>query len=80
MTNAQVIQIVATGYRMPAPEGCSDELYAMMLSCWEAEANKRPSFAQLAEKIDAWTEMYQEEETMMKNVEDASNVEPGVYN
>jgi fyn-related kinase len=36
MTNAEVLQQVERGYRMPSPPGCPEALYAIMLDCWKA--------------------------------------------
>jgi fyn-related kinase len=35
MTNAEVLQQVDRGYRMPNPPGCPDGLYAIMLDTWK---------------------------------------------
>ena len=36
MTNAEVLQQLEGGYRMPAPRGCPAPLYQTMLDCWKA--------------------------------------------
>ena len=35
MTNAEVLQQVERGYRMPSPQGCPENLYAIMMDCWK---------------------------------------------
>ncbi len=35
MTNAEVLQQVERGYRMPSPPGNPEALYAIMLDCWK---------------------------------------------
>ncbi|CAK1587076.1 unnamed protein product [Parnassius mnemosyne] len=52
MSNSRAREKIDTGYRMPAPEGCSEEVYALMLRCWEYEAEKRPHFHQIYTIID----------------------------
>ena len=47
MTNGEVLAKVEQGYRMPAPAGCPDPLYKVMLDCWKAEADDRPTFESL---------------------------------
>jgi len=52
MNASEALQSVLQGYRMPNPADdrritCPSELYKMMLRCWEAEPNERPSFADL---------------------------------
>ena len=44
MTNAQVTEEVQTGYRMPCPSGCPQQLYDIMLECWKSDAASRPKF------------------------------------
>ena len=48
MRNEQVVQKVMAGYRAPRPDpGCSLELYAVMLRCWNVVPEERPSFVEL---------------------------------
>lgn len=35
------------GYRMPAPNNCPDEIYALMCQCWQYDPRNRPSFRKL---------------------------------
>ena len=44
MTNGEVLAKLEQGYRMPPPPGCPDPLYQIMLSCWKAEPEERPTF------------------------------------
>ncbi|XP_068734303.1 uncharacterized protein [Montipora capricornis] len=43
----ELIDRLESGYRMEKPSLVPDEVYALMLSCWNEEPNKRPTFAQL---------------------------------
>lgn len=53
MRNEEVVQKVMAGYRAPRPEpGCSVELYAVMLDCWNDVAGKRPSFTELVSALE----------------------------
>lgn len=52
MTNSRAREKIDSGYRMPAPEGCGEDVYALMLRCWEYEPDKRPHFHQLYSAID----------------------------
>jgi serine/threonine protein kinase len=51
-TNRKLISKIMSGYRTPQPTGCTDELYALMLDCWAAAPEARPSFAQLVETFE----------------------------
>lgn len=46
MHNREVIEQVERGYRMPKPTNCEcpDSVYSMMLQCWDADPEKRPTF------------------------------------
>ncbi|CAG4945767.1 tyrosine-protein kinase Fer isoform X3 [Colias croceus] len=52
MSNSRAREKIDQGYRMPAPEGCPEEVYALMLRCWEYEPDKRPHFNQIYTIID----------------------------
>ena len=54
MSNAETIRNVTTGYRMESPIDCPEEVYQVMLQCWNSNPDVRPSFSELAEKFDAW--------------------------
>ena len=50
MSNTDVINKVATGYRIPQEQGCaSDLVYAMMLKCWDEKQANRPPFQELVD-------------------------------
>ena len=53
--DAVVAEWVCGGARLPRPPGgaarCPDELWGLLLSCWEAEPRERPSFTDLAKRL-----------------------------
>ncbi|KAG7468165.1 hypothetical protein MATL_G00139880 [Megalops atlanticus] len=53
MTNQQTRDEVERGYRMPAPEGCPAEVYALMGRCWQYDSRKRPSFHTLQKELSS---------------------------
>ena len=55
-------RMVKDGYRMECPDNCSEEIYAIMMSCWEAEPSDRPTFTQLKEQFDSLLEAKLESE------------------
>ena len=52
MTNAQVLEALQQGYRMPRPMGCPDKLYDIMLDCWREEPANRPTFETLQWQLE----------------------------
>ncbi|NXO73219.1 FRK kinase, partial [Phainopepla nitens] len=54
MAGVEVIQKLDNGYRLPRPETCPVPLYKMMLECWSAEADRRPTFEVLSKRLDGY--------------------------
>lgn len=52
MTNAEVLRAVENGYRMPCPAHCQMPLYEIMLECWKAEPEVRPTFEFLKFRLE----------------------------
>nr|XP_054922639.1 hepatocyte growth factor receptor-like [Dermacentor andersoni] len=49
--NWDIVDFLKQGRRMKQPSFCPDELYDIMLQCWQEDPKKRPSFAKLATEI-----------------------------
>jgi Protein tyrosine and serine/threonine kinase len=47
LTNAQSVEKVRDGYRMPIMEGCPVGVYELLLRCWDEEPTERPSFQEV---------------------------------
>uniref|UniRef100_UPI00398F0612 tyrosine-protein kinase FRK n=1 Tax=Pristiophorus japonicus TaxID=55135 RepID=UPI00398F0612 len=56
MTNYQVIQELAKGYRMPCPSECPPPLYEIMIDCWRDNDCERPTFETLQWKLEDFFE------------------------
>ena len=52
MNNAQVLEALQTGYRMPCPMGCPQQLYEIMRECWRDGAASRPTFEMLQCRLE----------------------------
>lgn len=52
MTNAEVLEQVERGYRMPKMANCTDSLYQTMLNCWNKDPQARPTFDFLHSYMD----------------------------
>ena len=71
MSNAEVIEKVLGGYRMPSPDQCPKKIYEWMLVCWKVEAEQRPSFKQLYDEIEKiWIEAMQPTNSSMPNLDE----------
>uniref|UniRef100_A0A183BJD7 Tyrosine-protein kinase receptor n=1 Tax=Globodera pallida TaxID=36090 RepID=A0A183BJD7_GLOPA len=51
--NHEVMRLIVAGDRLDPPIGVPSELYDIMLCCWNTDAEKRPSFADLVALFDA---------------------------
>lgn len=47
----QVMEKIRKGERLEQPTHCKRELYHIMFSCWEADPDRRPSFAGLVDDL-----------------------------
>ncbi|XP_060072094.1 proto-oncogene tyrosine-protein kinase ROS-like [Ylistrum balloti] len=50
-TNIEVLHYVRSGGQLEQPEGCPEELFQMMRSCW-VEAEDRPSFSVILQQLE----------------------------
>ncbi|KAH8277721.1 hypothetical protein KR018_004198 [Drosophila ironensis] len=48
-----LLQLLRQGHRMKRPEGCTDEMFALMESCWCSVPSHRPTFSRLKERLGA---------------------------
>ncbi|CAH1261906.1 RET [Branchiostoma lanceolatum] len=42
--NRDMLALLQRGYRMDQPENCPEEMYQLMLTCWQDRPEERPSF------------------------------------
>nr|XP_033781534.1 tyrosine-protein kinase JAK2 isoform X2 [Geotrypetes seraphini] len=47
-----LIELLKNNGRLPKPDGCPDEIYSIMTECWNNNINLRPSFKDLALRVD----------------------------
>lgn len=53
MSIHEAYQQVTAGYRMPTPAKCPSFLYQIMLKCWSADPDDRPTFLTLKAQLDS---------------------------
>ncbi|XP_065663229.1 uncharacterized protein LOC136085756 isoform X3 [Hydra vulgaris] len=52
ISNCELLPLLKSGYRMDKPENCSEEMYNIMLQCWNEDPLQRPTFTTLREHFD----------------------------
>ncbi|KAH9519880.1 hypothetical protein Btru_071127 [Bulinus truncatus] len=68
--NWDIIRYLKAGRRMPHPIYCPDQLYEIMLHCWDGDPVVRPTFAQLVDDITNMVAQIEHKTGMMKrNIE-----------
>jgi serine/threonine protein kinase len=51
ISNPDVMKLTMSGGRHMQPAYCPDNIYAILMQCWDSDPNKRPTFAVLAEQF-----------------------------
>ncbi|CAG9765232.1 unnamed protein product [Ceutorhynchus assimilis] len=58
MNNTKAREKIDSGYRMPASENTPDEMYRLMLRCWEYKPENRPNFEQVYSVVETLCNAY----------------------
>ncbi|KAI1725499.1 protein tyrosine kinase domain-containing protein [Ditylenchus destructor] len=72
----QLYNILKEGYRMEAPHNCPDEIYSVMVMCWQDKAEQRPQFKTIADYFD-W--MLTEAANYVSRSDDGETTDEGPY-
>lgn len=75
MSNSEVINRVAQGYRLPQPADCPEALYELLLWCWNDEVEQRPSFSDIVKNLCLLQESLQVEATVHRSDKAKNNWE-----
>ncbi|CDW52856.1 Pkinase Tyr domain containing protein [Trichuris trichiura] len=54
-------KLLEEGHRMEQPVNCPDDMYSIMLDCWQAEPSKRPDFTEIRERLRGMLEKITED-------------------
>ena len=52
MSNAEAVEKILGGYRLPKPDKCPTEIYSLMEKCWKENSMDRPTMRELYSDID----------------------------
>ncbi|XP_052130468.1 tyrosine-protein kinase Fer [Frankliniella occidentalis] len=50
--NTKAREKIDAGYRMPSPDGTPEDMYRLMLKCWDTDPVRRPHFQQIYTLVD----------------------------
>uniref|UniRef100_A0A0M3J689 receptor protein-tyrosine kinase n=1 Tax=Anisakis simplex TaxID=6269 RepID=A0A0M3J689_ANISI len=70
-TNQKVISEITLGYRLPAPMDTPQTLHNLMMTCWNIDRHKRPTFAYILQTLEHFAKnpelIYAEEAGLMSS-------------
>ncbi|XP_044147095.1 proto-oncogene tyrosine-protein kinase ROS [Bufo gargarizans] len=52
-SNMEVLHYVCSGQRMDSPDNCPDDMWDIMLKCWEQNPTGRPTFSQIQKQLES---------------------------
>ncbi|XP_067030254.1 fibroblast growth factor receptor-like isoform X2 [Acropora muricata] len=52
MEGRKIANLLQQGYRMQKPEHVDNDLYQIMMNCWQSEPEARPSFSDLTQQLE----------------------------
>ena len=76
LANAEVLEKIEQGYRMPCPTGCSATLYRVMKDCWKEYPEERPTFQALEGILNSLREEINFEESYQLDHRELQLVKP----
>ena len=53
-SNQEVIEMIRSRQLLPCPEDCPSRMYAFMVECWHEVPNRRPTFAEIHNRLRHW--------------------------
>lgn len=51
MDGKKIANLLEEGYRMPKPQHVGDQLYQIMMRCWQNDPDERPTFTELKNQL-----------------------------
>jgi len=56
MNGQAIVESLESGYRLPRPERCPDDIYKLMRKCWEKREEDRPTFSEIGLLLSKYIE------------------------
>ncbi|XP_046965857.1 fibroblast growth factor receptor 3-like [Vanessa cardui] len=70
LSNREVPQFLTEGGRLPKPARASPRLYQLMTECWSENAQDRPTFSEIVEKLTVQQQLYVDLDCVFPPIED----------
>ncbi|XP_030760260.1 tyrosine-protein kinase transmembrane receptor Ror isoform X1 [Sitophilus oryzae] len=52
--NQEVINMIRSRKLLPCPDACPSYCYSLMVECWAEQANRRPNFKEISDRLKMW--------------------------
>ncbi|EYC36745.1 hypothetical protein Y032_0861g2738 [Ancylostoma ceylanicum] len=54
-SNQTVIELIANRHLLECPPNCPTNIYGLMIECWNANPERRPSFSEIHSRLQSWS-------------------------
>lgn len=56
-SNQSVIELIANRHLLECPATCPTNIYGLMIECWNANPERRPTFSEIHSRLQSWSVM-----------------------
>nr|CDJ96532.1 Immunoglobulin I-set and Kringle and Tyrosine protein kinase domain containing protein [Haemonchus contortus] len=54
-SNQTVIELIANRHLLECPQNCPTNIYGLMIECWNANPERRPTFSEIHSRLQSWS-------------------------
>ncbi|VDM56855.1 unnamed protein product, partial [Angiostrongylus costaricensis] len=54
-SNQSVIELIANRHLLDCPANCPTNIYGLMIECWNANPERRPTFSEIHSRLQSWS-------------------------
>ncbi|KAK6037104.1 hypothetical protein COOONC_25391 [Cooperia oncophora] len=54
-SNQTVIELIANRHLLECPQNCPTNIYGLMIECWNANPDRRPTFSEIHSRLQSWS-------------------------